>query len=88
MKMRMLSTEQGAATSLYCATAPELDGVTGRFYDNSCEREPSAVATPETGRRTVAAQRSLDRRLTAASRPAAPISHVTRAARSVWRPRR
>jgi retinol dehydrogenase 12 len=24
MKLRMLSTEQGAATSLYCATAPEL----------------------------------------------------------------
>jgi retinol dehydrogenase 12 len=47
MKMRMLSTEQGAATSLYCATAPELDGVTGRFYDSSREREPSAVATTE-----------------------------------------
>ena len=46
-KLRMLSTEQGAATSLYCATAPELDGVTGRFYDNSREREPSAVATPK-----------------------------------------
>jgi hypothetical protein len=47
MKMRMLSTEQGAATSLYCATAPELAGVTGRFYDNSRERQPSAAATPE-----------------------------------------
>jgi retinol dehydrogenase-12 len=47
MTMRMLSTEQGAATSLYCATAPELDGVSGRFYDNCREREPSAVATPE-----------------------------------------
>ena len=43
MKLRMLSTEQGAATSLYCATAPELDGVTGRFYDNSREREPSEI---------------------------------------------
>jgi len=47
MKMRMLSTEQGAATSLYCATAPELEGVTGRFYDDCREREPSPVATPE-----------------------------------------
>lgn len=47
MKMRMLSTEQGAATSLYCATAPELDGVTGRYYDNSRERAPSAAATTE-----------------------------------------
>jgi hypothetical protein len=50
MKMRMLSTEQGAATSLYCATAPELDGVTGRFYGNSREREPSAAATTELAR--------------------------------------
>jgi retinol dehydrogenase 12 len=47
MKMRMLSTEQGAATSLYCATAPELDGVTGRFYDNRREREPSAAVTTD-----------------------------------------
>jgi NAD(P)-dependent dehydrogenase (short-subunit alcohol dehydrogenase family) len=47
MKLRMLSIEQGAATSLYCATAPELDGVTGRFYDNARERAPSPVATPE-----------------------------------------
>src|SRR5262244_3231847 len=50
MKLRMLSTEQGAATSLYCATAPELAGVTGRFYDNCREREASAVATPELAR--------------------------------------
>jgi NAD(P)-dependent dehydrogenase (short-subunit alcohol dehydrogenase family) len=50
MKMRMLATEQGAATSLYCATAPELDGVTGRFYDNSRERAPSAAATTELAR--------------------------------------
>jgi retinol dehydrogenase 12 len=47
MKMRMLSTEQGAATSLYCATAPELEGVTGRFYEDCRERAPSPVATPE-----------------------------------------
>src|SRR5215470_4937846 len=50
MKLRMLSTEQGGATSLYCATAPELAGVTGRFYDNCREREASAVATPELAR--------------------------------------
>ncbi len=47
MKLRMLSTEQGAATSLYCATAPEPADVSGRFYDNCQERQPSAVATPE-----------------------------------------
>jgi retinol dehydrogenase 12 len=47
---RMLTTEQGAATSLYCATAPELAGQTGRFYDEEKERAPSAVATRELGR--------------------------------------
>jgi NAD(P)-dependent dehydrogenase (short-subunit alcohol dehydrogenase family) len=50
LKMRMLSTEQGAATSLYCATAPELAGVSGRFYDDCRERAPSAAATPELAR--------------------------------------
>jgi retinol dehydrogenase-12 len=47
---RMLSPEQGAATSLYCATAPELTQVSGRFYDKCAEREASGVATPELGR--------------------------------------
>jgi len=46
---RMLTTEQGARTSLYCATAPELAAVTGRFYDNCRERAPSPAATPELG---------------------------------------
>jgi hypothetical protein len=50
MKLRMLSTEQGAATSLYCATAPELAGVSGRFYEDCHERAASAVATPELAR--------------------------------------
>jgi NAD(P)-dependent dehydrogenase (short-subunit alcohol dehydrogenase family) len=50
MKMRMLSTQQGAATSLYCATAPELAAVSGRFYDDCRERPPSAAATPELAR--------------------------------------
>ena len=44
---RMLTTEQGASTPVYCATAPELAGVTGRFYINSREADPSRVATPE-----------------------------------------
>jgi NAD(P)-dependent dehydrogenase (short-subunit alcohol dehydrogenase family) len=47
MKLRMLSTQQGAQTSLHCATAPELAAVSGRFYENCRERQPSAVATPE-----------------------------------------
>ena len=44
---RMLSVEQGAQTSLYCATSPELAEVSGRYYDNCAEREPSPVATAE-----------------------------------------
>ena len=44
---RMLTTEQGASTPVYCATAPELAGVTGRFYVDSREADPSRVATPE-----------------------------------------
>jgi retinol dehydrogenase-12 len=44
---RMLTVDQGAQTSLYCATAPELVQVSGRYYEQCAEREPSAVATPE-----------------------------------------
>ena len=51
IKLRMISTEQGARTSSYCATAPELGGISGHFYDNCREREPSPVATPELGHR-------------------------------------
>ncbi|MHB8680724.1 MAG: SDR family oxidoreductase [Acidimicrobiales bacterium] len=47
MKQFMRSAEQGAATSLYCATAPELAGVSGRYYDHSREKKPSVVATPQ-----------------------------------------
>lgn len=48
---RMLTIDQGARTSLYCATAPELAQVSGKYYDDSAEREPSPVATPELGAR-------------------------------------
>ena len=44
---RMLTTEQGAATSVYCATSPAVAADTGLFYDKCAVREPSAVATPE-----------------------------------------
>ncbi len=43
----MKSVEQGAETSLYCATAPEIADISGRYYDNSREKTASAVATPE-----------------------------------------
>jgi len=44
---RMLTVTQGAQTSLYCATSPELASVSGRYYDNCAERDPSPVATAE-----------------------------------------
>jgi dehydrogenase/reductase SDR family protein 13 len=44
MKLFMLSNEEGARTSLYCATAPELENVSGRYYDASRERTPSLQA--------------------------------------------
>jgi retinol dehydrogenase 12 len=47
IKRRMITAEEGARTSLYCATAPELAQVSGRFYDDCRERKASAVATGE-----------------------------------------
>jgi NAD(P)-dependent dehydrogenase (short-subunit alcohol dehydrogenase family) len=44
---RMLTVEQGARTSLYCAAEPGLAAVSGRYYDNCSERQPSPVATAE-----------------------------------------
>ena len=44
---RMLTIEQGALTSLYCATSGEVAGESGRYYDNCQQAEPSKVATPE-----------------------------------------
>ncbi|GAB4010821.1 SDR family oxidoreductase [Nocardioides ultimimeridianus] len=47
MKLFMKSTTEGAKTSIYCATSPEVADATGRYYDNQREKEPSKVATPE-----------------------------------------
>ena len=47
IQRRMLTVEQGAETSLYCAASPDVAGESGRFYDKCAHREPSAVATPE-----------------------------------------
>ena len=44
---RMLSVQDGAATSLYCATSPEVARDSGLFYQACAERAPSPVATPE-----------------------------------------
>jgi NAD(P)-dependent dehydrogenase (short-subunit alcohol dehydrogenase family) len=44
---RMLTIEQGAVTSVYCATSPAVASDSGLFYDKCAVREPSRVATPE-----------------------------------------
>jgi NAD(P)-dependent dehydrogenase (short-subunit alcohol dehydrogenase family) len=50
IKLRMLSPEQGAATSLYCATSPEVSAGSGRYYEACRVREPSKAATAELAR--------------------------------------
>jgi retinol dehydrogenase-12 len=44
---RMLTTEQGAVTSVHCATSPAVAANSGLFYDKCAVRPPSPVATPE-----------------------------------------
>src|SRR6516165_10347530 len=44
---RMLTVDEGAATSLYCATSPDVAQDSGKFYDKCAKRAPSRVATPE-----------------------------------------
>jgi retinol dehydrogenase-12 len=44
MKRGMLSTEEGAQTSLYCATSPEAEQQSGLYYDECRVKEPSALA--------------------------------------------
>jgi NAD(P)-dependent dehydrogenase (short-subunit alcohol dehydrogenase family) len=45
MKRRMRTPEQGAQTSIYCATSDEVSGETGRYYDDCRPKEPGAAAT-------------------------------------------
>ena len=40
----MQTPEQGASTAVYLASAPELEGVTGGYYENSQKVSPSANA--------------------------------------------
>jgi NAD(P)-dependent dehydrogenase (short-subunit alcohol dehydrogenase family) len=43
-----LSPAQGAETSIHVASAPELEGVTGRYFARSREAEPSGAARDRT----------------------------------------
>ena len=43
IKLRMISTEEGAKTSLYCATAPQCAGESGLYYDKCRVRPASSL---------------------------------------------
>ena len=45
MKRRMISPEQGARTSVYCATSPEVADQSGQYYDDCRRKEAAAAAT-------------------------------------------
>jgi dehydrogenase/reductase SDR family protein 13 len=47
MTRNMGSPAEGARTSLYCATSPEVADESGCYYDECRREEPSAIATPE-----------------------------------------
>jgi NAD(P)-dependent dehydrogenase (short-subunit alcohol dehydrogenase family) len=44
MKLRMISNDEGAKTSLYCATSPDVAGRSGLYWDKCKEKTPSAPA--------------------------------------------
>ena len=46
-KLFMKSTEEGAQTSIWCATDPSLATESGQYYEKCAPRAPNPVATPE-----------------------------------------
>jgi retinol dehydrogenase 12 len=44
MKLFMLTNEEGAKTTLHCATSPAVAGDVGLYYDSCKEKTPSRVA--------------------------------------------
>ncbi len=43
IKLMMISTDEGAATTLYCATSPDVSNETGLYYDKCRVKSPSKV---------------------------------------------
>ena len=39
-----MSAQKGAKTSIYLATSPEVEGVTGKYFERSAEVTPSRAA--------------------------------------------
>jgi retinol dehydrogenase 14 len=48
MKPFMISPKKGAATSLFVATSPKVEGVTGKYFDKSKEKTPAPLALDQT----------------------------------------
>ncbi len=44
LKHFMITNEEGAKTSVYCATDPALATVSGRYYDSCAEKQPNRVS--------------------------------------------
>ena len=44
MKLGMITNEQGAKTSIHCATSPEVADHDGRYYDECREKKPNPLA--------------------------------------------
>lgn len=49
MTRRMGTVEEGARTSLWCATTDDLVGSTGGYHSDCAAKDPSPLATPELG---------------------------------------
>jgi NAD(P)-dependent dehydrogenase (short-subunit alcohol dehydrogenase family) len=47
LKLFMITTEEGAKTTLCCATSPDVASHDGRYYDDSREKKPSRLADDE-----------------------------------------
>jgi NAD(P)-dependent dehydrogenase (short-subunit alcohol dehydrogenase family) len=47
MKLFMITEEEGARTTLHCATSDDVATDSGRYYDKSRPREPASVARDE-----------------------------------------
>lgn len=51
-RLIIMSEAEGAQTSLYVATSPDVEGVTGRYFDRVCESRPSkASRDPDAAKR-------------------------------------
>jgi len=52
VRLRGSPVEEGARVPVYLATAPEVEGVTGKYFSNDCrETEPSALARDDAAAR-------------------------------------